>query len=75
MVLFDKLSFSQGVGIFQAFKLYYARGLPKKPVAVNTTEKSEKAESDMEFSLCGNEKVFDSDDSSIEIIGQDLVPR
>jgi hypothetical protein len=38
MVLFDKLSFSQVVGIFQAFKLYYERSVSKQPVAVDTTE-------------------------------------
>lgn len=72
MVLFDKLSFSQVVKIFQAFKLYYERSVSKQPVAVDTTEESEKAESDMEFSLCANGKVSLSEDASRQMSGQEL---
>lgn len=55
MVLFDKLSFSQVVGIFQAFKLYYERSISKPRLAADTSEESEEAGSDMECSLCVNE--------------------
>lgn len=55
MVLFDKLSFSQVVGIFQAFKLYYERSISKPRLAAETSEESEEAGSDMECSLCINE--------------------
>ncbi|PNF24685.1 hypothetical protein B7P43_G17552 [Cryptotermes secundus] len=72
MVLFDKLSFSQVVGIYQAFKLYYERSVFKQPVAADTAEESEKAESDMEFSLCVNEKVSVSEDASRQMSGQEL---
>jgi len=55
MVLFDKLSFSQVVGIFQTFKLYYERSISKPRLAADTSEESEEAGSDMECSLCVNE--------------------
>jgi hypothetical protein len=55
MVLFDKLSFSQVVGTFQAFKLYYERSISKPQLPVDTSEESEEAGSDMECSLCVNE--------------------
>jgi hypothetical protein len=55
MVLFDKLSFSQVVGIYQTFKLYYERSVSKPRLAVDISEESEEAGSDMECSLCVNE--------------------
>jgi hypothetical protein len=73
MVLFDKLSFSQVVGIFQAFKLYCERSMSEHAVAINTTEESDKSESDMEFSLCANEKVPVSEDTSGQISGKELL--
>jgi hypothetical protein len=76
MVLFDKLSFSQVVGIFQAFKLYCERNVCKHPVAVDTTKESEKVESDMECTLYVNvnEKVSVSEDPSRQMSGKEL-PR
>jgi hypothetical protein len=73
MVLFDKLSFSQVVGIFQAFKLYCERSMCEQPVVMDTTEESEKAESDMEFSLCANEKVSVSGDASRHMCRKELL--
>lgn len=57
MVIFDKLSFSQVVGIFQAFKLYYERSVSKQPLTVDTAQEGKLSESDMDFSLCDNEKL------------------
>jgi hypothetical protein len=74
MVLFDKLSFSQVVGIFKAFKLYCERSVSKQPLAINTTEETSKSESDMEFSLCDNEKVSVAEEQSKQIPGKGM-PR
>jgi hypothetical protein len=73
MVLFDKLSFSQVVGIFQAFKLYCERSMFEHPVVMNATEESEKSESDMEFSLCSNEKVPVSEDAAGQMRGKEFL--
>jgi hypothetical protein len=74
MVLFDKLSFSQVVGIFQAFKLYYERSISKQPLAVDIAEETKPSESDMEFSLCVNERVSIVEEPSKQIPGHEL-PR
>jgi hypothetical protein len=74
MVLFDKLSFSQVVGIFEAYKLYYERSVSKQPLAANTTEEAKESENDMEFSLSVNEKLSVVEESSKQISGNEM-PR
>jgi hypothetical protein len=74
MVLFDKLSFSQVVGVFQAFKLYYERSVSKQPLGVDSAGEAKQSESSMEFSLCVNEKLSVVEEPSNEVPGNEL-PR
>jgi hypothetical protein len=73
MVLFDKLSFSQVVGIFQAFKSYCEKSMFEHPVTISSTEELDKSESDMEFSLCANEKVPVSEDAAGQMRGKEFL--